>query len=350
MSKYWSSPTKNIKPYIPGEQPQDGGYIKLNTNENPYSPSPRVIETIVRTAGEKLRLYPEIDGKSLRRVIADYYGLDAEQVFVGNGSDELLAFAFRAFYEKGTPVIFPDVTYTFYPVYCGLFDIEYRQIPLEENFTLNVDRFKGEGGAVLSNPNAPTGICLGLDDVRKILSQNRDKVVVLDEAYIDFGGDSAVCLVNDFDNLLVVQTASKGRSLAGLRIGWAMGQKDLIEGLARIKDSFNSYTVNTISLAAAIASFGDDEYFRDVVSRVIRTREHVTGEMRKMGFTVCESKANFIFASHPERNAGSLFAALREKKILVRYFDRPRINNHLRITIGTDEQMERLLEVMYTLV
>ena len=191
---------------------------------------------------------------------------------------------------------------------------------------------------------------MGLDDVRKILSQNRDKVVVLDEAYIDFGGDSAVCLVNDFDNLLVVQTASKGRSLAGLRIGWAMGQKDLIEGLARIKDSFNSYTVNTISLAAAIASFGDDEYFRDVVSRVIRTREHVTGEMRKMGFTVCESKANFIFASHPERNAGSLFAALREKKILVRYFDRPRINNHLRITIGTDEQMERLLEVMYTLV
>ncbi len=350
MSRYWSSLTRELEPYVPGEQPPGGRFIKLNTNENPYPPSPGVINAIRDCDAGELRLYPDPECKSLRDTIAGYYRVEREQVFVGNGSDEVLAFAFRAFFEPGRRVIFPDITYTFYPVYCRLFGLDFETVPLDNDFMLPIESFCAEGGGVLPNPNAPTGIFTPINDVIRILEKNRECVVILDEAYVDFGGESAVSLINGFDNLLVVQTASKARSLAGLRVGWALGQTHLVQGLVRIKDSFNSYTLDTVALTAAQASFEDEEYFKKTLLRVINTRDYVKRELERMGFWVCDSKANFVFATHPEKDAALLFRGLKKKGILVRYFDHPRISGYLRISTGTDKDMNKFLEAMAALL
>ena len=347
MSRYWSEIIKNIEPYTPGEQPGDKEYIKLNTNENPYPPSPKVLEAIKRAADEKLRLYPDPNCEELRTTIARYYGLKTEQVFVGNGSDELLAFSFLAFFNPGKPILFPDITYSFYEVYSALFNIEYKLIPLDDEFSIPVDMFLADnGGIIIPNPNAPTAKYLPVESIQEILKCNIDRVVIIDEAYIDFGGDSAVGLIQEFPNLLILQTLSKSRSLAGLRVGLTLGQEDLIEGLNRVKNSFNSYTIDRIAIAGAVEAFNDYAYFQEVRAKVISTRERVAISLSEMGFKVLPSKANFIFVSHPTYHASILFEKLRERGILVRYFNKPRIDNFLRVSIGSDEEMNRFLDVM----
>lgn len=344
MSRYWSQTTKRIKPYVPGEQPKDRTYIKLNTNENPYPPSPRVIEEICRAAGEDLRRYPDPCCEELRETIAAYYSLSPQQVFCGNGSDELLAFAFLAFFNPGAPILFPDVTYSFYPVYCTLFRLDYELVPLDMSFNVPVEKFFADnGGIVIANPNAPTGACLPRASIRQILEHNFGSVVIVDEAYIDFGGESAVELLEEFPNLLIVQTLSKSRSLAGLRVGFALGHPDLIEGLRRVKDSMNSYTLDRLALAGGVAALKDDEYYRETIRKVIATRERVAAELLKAGFSVIPSKANFLFITHPQARASELYAGLRERGVLVRYFNMPRIDNYLRVSIGTDQEMDIFL-------
>ncbi len=354
MSKYWSKAIRDIKPYVPGEQPKDMKYIKLNTNENPYPPSPGVIKAIAEAAGEagkNLRLYPDPTCEELRRAIADYYKLDKQQVFVGNGSDELLAFSFLAFFDSGKTVLFPDITYSFYRVYAALFRTDYREIPLNEDFSIPVEAFfKAKGGIIIPNPNAPTGKLLPLRDIQDILENNEDSVVIIDEAYIDFGGESAVSLIERYENLLVIQTFSKSRSLAGLRIGMALGSRELIEGLDRVKNSINSYTLDRIALAAAVQAIRDKKYFEETRRRIISTRERVSRELVKIGFKVIESGANFIFISHETVHARDIFKSLRERGILVRYFNEPRIDNYLRVSIGTEEDMDFFLKAVKEIV
>lgn len=351
MSKYWSPLAASLVPYVPGEQPKDKKYIKLNTNENPYPPSPKVLEAIREAANADLRLYPDPTCDALVRKIADYYGVRPEQVFVGNGSDEVLAFAFGAFFDPADPILFPDITYSFYKVYAEFFGLKAELIPLDERFEVPFELFDREnGGIVLSNPNAPTAILAPLDAFRGLLARNPDHVVMIDEAYIDFGGQSAVELVKEFPNALVVQTLSKSRSLAGIRVGFAIGSEELIEGLNRVKNSFNSYTLDRVALAAAIASFDDEVYFRTTTERVILTREAASDKLRQMGFEVTDSRANFVFISHPAIAAKTLFEQLREKGILVRYFNQPRIDNHLRVSIGTDEEMDAFLTALQEIV
>ncbi|MCX7709813.1 MAG: histidinol-phosphate transaminase [Clostridia bacterium] len=347
MSKYWSETVKNIEPYVPGEQPKDKKYIKLNTNESPYPPSPKVIEAIKAAAGDSLRLYPDPNCDELKETIANYYSLRKDQVFVGNGSDEVLAFAFMAFFNKGRKVFFPDITYSFYPVYAELFGLDYEAIPLDEDFNITLDRFNDEnGGIIISNPKSPTAQALPLKDVEAIIKNNMDKVVMVDEAYIDFGGESVVKLIDTYPNLLVIQTLSKSRCLAGLRVGFAMGHKDLIEGLERVKNSFNSYTLDRLAIAGAIEAFKDEAYFQETLKKIITTRERVSKAMKELGFRVLDSKANFLFASHGDISAKVLFQELRERGVLVRYFNKPRIDNFLRITIGTDEEMDSLIKAV----
>lgn len=347
MSKYWSELAKRLEPYVPGEQPKDKKYIKLNTNENPYPPSPRVLEAIKKASNGDLRLYPDPNCELLRDAASDYYGLKREQIFAGNGSDELLAFAFAAFFDGQNPVLFPDITYTFYEVYCNFFHITPGLVPLDENFDVPVEEFlKPNGGIVLANPNAPTGKYLDLSAIKKILEHNTERAVIIDEAYIDFGGESAVSLINKYPNLLVTHTLSKSRSLAGLRVGFALGSEVMIEGINRVKNSFNSYTVDRIAMVAASEAMKDKEYFEKTRKMVIQTREKTTEKLIKMGFNVLPSKANFIFVSHPDYQAAKLFKELRDKGILVRYFNRPRIDNFLRITIGTDDDMEALINAL----
>jgi len=351
MSRYWSQTTKKIKPYVPGEQPRDKKYVKLNTNENPYPPSPQVIEAIRSAADESLRLYPDPTCDGLCKTLEQYFGLESGQVFCGNGSDELLAFAFPAFFNPGRPILFPDITYSFYPVYSTLFNIDYDLIPLDKEFKISPDKFFREnGGIIISNPNAPTGNCLPLQSVRAILEQNPGSVVILDEAYIDFGGESAVGLIREFPNLLVVQTLSKSRCLAGLRVGFAMGQQDLIEGLRRVKDSMNSYTLDRLALAGAVAAIKDDAYFRQITAKVIETRERVAAALSAAGFSVIPSKANFLFITHPRARAADLYQQLRERGVLVRYFNLPRIDNYLRVSIGTDAEMDIFLNSISEIV
>jgi histidinol-phosphate aminotransferase len=347
VSIYWSKATKNLVPYVPGEQPKDKKYIKLNTNESPYPPSPRVLDAIKNAANEDLRLYPDPECETLRKVIAEYYDLSAEEVFVGNGSDEVLAFAFQAFFDPGRTILFPDITYSFYPVYCDLYNINYETVALDDGFNVPAQQFLREnGGVVISNPKAPTAKYMPLSEIRSIVEYNQKSVVIIDEAYIDFGGDSAVSLIKDYKNLLVIQTVSKSRCLAGLRVGWALGSKELIEGLDRVKNSFNSYTLDRLALAGAVEAFGDREYFTQTTQKIIETREWISSELKSIGFSVLESKANFIFISHPGVKADVIFGRLREKGILVRYFKKPRIDNFLRVSIGTDSEMEALLEAM----
>lgn len=347
MSIYWNERIRNIEPYVPGEQPKEDGLIKLNTNENPYPPSPRALEAMRAALDGDLRLYPDPEAERLRGTVAAHYGVDPAEVFVGNGSDEVLALAFLAFFDRDKPVRFPDVTYSFYPVYADMFGVPYQLVELDEDFRLAADSFDGgRGGIVLANPNAPTGICVGLAQLDAWLSRHRDAVFIVDEAYVDFGGDTAVPLVRKHPHLLVVQTLSKSRSLAGLRVGFAIGHRDLIEGLNRAKHSFNSYTLDRVALAGAEAALKDRDYFEQTRHRVIATRERTAAELRARGFRLTDSKANFLFASHPEYAADMLFRRLREKRVLVRYFNKPKISAYLRISIGTDEQMDAFLQAL----
>lgn len=347
MSKFWSPFVKELVPYVPGEQPKLANLVKLNTNENPYGPSPKAIAVMQAELADSLRLYPDPNGERLKRAVADYYGVQPGQVFVGNGSDEVLAHAFHGLFQHGKPLLFPDVTYSFYPVYCGLYGIAYEAIALDDRFQIDVaDYARPNGGIIFPNPNAPTGCLLALDAIERLLQANPDSVVLVDEAYIDFGGTSAIALVDRYPNLLVTQTLSKSRSLAGLRVGLAVGHPDLIEALERIKNSFNSYPLDRIAIAGAAAAFEDREYFAQTCGQVIASRETVVAAMQAMGFEVLPSAANFIFARHPQQDATRLAAGLREQGIIVRHFKQARIDQFLRITIGAPEQNQALLDAL----
>tara|TARA_R100001079_G_scaffold58096_1_gene29712 strand:+ start:314 stop:1300 length:987 start_codon:yes stop_codon:yes gene_type:complete len=318
--------------------------VKLNTNENPFGPSPKVIEAIQAELNDGLRLYPDPEGESLRETIAAYHKIKPEQIFLGNGSDEVLAHIFFGLFQHGEPILFPDITYSFYPVYCGLYNIESKKVPLTESFEINPEDFKQpNGGVIFPNPNAPTGRYLGLQHVEEILAANPDRVVVVDEAYIDFGGESAITLIDKYPNLLVSQTLSKARSLAGLRVGFAVGHPDLIEALNRVKNSFNSYPLDRLALAGAKAAYEDEAWFRKCCDGVISERERVAAALEELGFEVLPSKANFIFARHKDQPGEVLAKSLREQGIIVRHFNKPRISEFLRITIGTVEQNDALI-------
>lgn len=354
MSQFWSPFVKDLVPYVPGEQPKMTRLVKLNTNENPYGPSPRAIAAMQAELNDNLRLYPDPNGERLKQSVADYYGVETRQVFVGNGSDEVLAHAFHALFQHGRPLLFPDITYSFYPVYCGLYGIEPKPVPLDEHFQINIADYTREkagenSGIIFPNPNAPTGCLLPLAAIEKLLQQNTDSVVLVDEAYVDFGGESAIALVNQYPHLLVTQTLSKSRSLAGLRVGIAVGHPDLIEALERVKNSFNSYPLDRMAIAGAAAAFDDRDYFNATCQRVITSREQVVDGLTQLGFEVLPSAANFVFARHAHKDAGELAAALREQGIIVRHFKTPRIAQFLRITIGTDEQNRILLDALQAL-
>jgi histidinol-phosphate aminotransferase len=343
MSRFWSDVVKGLTPYVPGEQPKLANLVKLNTNENPYGPSPRALDAIRQASGESLKLYPDPNCEQLKLAIGKYHGIEPSTVFVGNGSDEVLAHVFLGLLKQTLPVLFPDISYSFYPVYCGLYEMGFEAIPLAEDFSIRVsDYAKPNGGIIFPNPNAPTGRLVPLAEVEQLLRTNTNSVVVIDEAYVDFGGESAIPLTVRYPNLLVVQTLSKSRSLAGLRVGFAVGQTELIEALERIKNSFNSYPLDRLAIAGATAAFEDREYFEKTCAAVIASREKLIGELNILGFEVLPSAANFIFARHPQRDAGELALALRERSIIVRHFKLPRIEQFLRITVGTDEQCAML--------
>lgn len=347
MSRFWSPLVSLLSPYVPGEQPKIANLTKLNTNENPYGPSPKVLEAIRAEVGDNLRLYPDPDASALKQAIADYHGLQTNQVFVGNGSDEVLAFIFQALFKHDRPLLFPDVTYSFYPVYCGLYEIDYQTIPLADDFSIRIaDYAKPNGGIIFPNPNAPTGRALALAEIEALLKANTDSVVVVDEAYVDFGGESAIPLVNRYPNLLVTQTLSKSRSLAGMRVGFAVGHPELIEALIRVKDSFNSYPLDRLAIVGAVASFGDEDYFQQARQAVIDSREALVAEMAQLGFETIPSTANFIFSRHPAHDAAKIAAGLRGHGVIVRHFNKPRIDQYLRITIGTPEQNNALLAAL----
>ncbi len=339
MSRYWSSVVHRIVPYTPGEQPKLTNLIKLNTNENPYGPSPKVLEAVKAEAADTLRLYPDPNSDRVRAAVAAYYGLTLSQVFAGNGSDEVLAFAFLALLKHEEPLLFPDITYSFYPVYCRVYEVNYETVPVTGDLAIRLeDYLRSNGGIVFPNPNAPTGRSVALSEIRELLEKNTESVVVIDEAYVDFGAESAVTLIDRYPNLLVVQTLSKARSLAGLRVGFAMGHPLLIEALDRVKNSFNSYPLDRFAIAGAVAALEDRGYFEETRDRIVRTRETLVGKLRELGFDVLPSAANFIFARHPGMDAVELARRLRERSIIVRHFPLPRIEQYLRITVGTDEQ------------
>lgn len=347
MSEYWNENIKKISTYVPGEQPRDKRYIKLNTNENPYGPSSKVITAIKKAANEDLRLYPDPECRELRKTISLYYGLKKADIFIGNGSDEVLAFSFAAYFDPDETILFPDITYSFYPVYSDFFKLNYKTIKLNDDFTIPVDEFLiKNGGIIIPNPNAPTSKYLSIPNIKKIIDYNISikKVVIIDEAYIDFGEKSVIDMVDDYPNLLVIQTLSKSRALAGLRIGFAIGHKDLIEGLNRVKSSINSYTADRLALAGAAAAFNDDKYFESTRKKIIFTRNWVMKELRKIDFNIIESNSNFLFISHSSIHAKDLYKKLKENGILVRYFDKPRINNFLRVSIGTDKEMKEFIK------
>lgn len=345
----WEENVRKVVPYVPGEQPKEKNLIKLNTNENPYPPSPKVEQALRDMNIDCMRLYPDPTAHLLVKAIADFYHLEEEQVFVGVGSDDVLAMVFMTFFNSKKPILFPDITYSFYDVWADMLRIPYERIPLKEDFTIAPeDYFRENGGVIFPNPNAPTGVELPLAQIEKIIQANPDVIVVVDEAYVDFGAESALSLIDKYDNLLVVQTFSKSRGMAGMRIGYAMGDPVLIKYLNDVKYSFNSYTMDQTTIALGKAAVEDKEYFEDTVNKVVKTREWTKKELSRLGFTFGDSKANFIFASHKECSARELFTALRKANIIVRYFDKPRIDNYLRITIGTQEEMETLVEFLET--
>jgi histidinol-phosphate aminotransferase len=347
MSKFWSPFVKDLVPYVPGEQPKMTKLVKLNTNENPYGPSPKALAAMQGELNDNLRLYPDPNSDRLKQAVADYYGVPTSHVFVGNGSDEILAHAFHALFQHGKPLLFPDVTYSFYPVYCGLYGIDFEAIALDEQFQIRVEDYaRPNGGIIFPNPNAPTGCVLALDAIEQMLKANPDSVVLVDEAYIDFGGETAISLVHKYPNLLVSQTLSKSRSLAGLRVGLAVGQPDLIEALERIKNSFNSYPLDRMAIVGAAAAFEDKAYFEQTCKKVIDSRTEVVEGLQALGFEVLPSSANFVFARHPLKDAATLAAGLREQGVIVRHFKQERIAQFLRITIGTPEQNQALLDTL----
>lgn len=344
----WEDGVRKVVPYVPGEQPKQAGIIKLNTNENPYPPAPGVKEALDQMDQGEFRLYPDPESGILVKALAAYYGVSEKQVFVGVGSDDVLAMAFLTFFNTGRPILFPDITYSFYDVWADLFRMPYEQIPLDDAFQIRTEDYIGRecGGIVIANPNAPTGAFLPLAEIEKIIAANRDVVVIVDEAYVDFGAESALPLLKKYDNLLVVQTFSKSRAMAGMRIGYAFGNEKLIGYLLDCRFSFNSYTMNRPALAAGAAALADEAYFKEICGRIIKTRERVKEEFRELGFSFADSRTNFVFAAHKEVPAKEIFEMLKKKKIYVRYFAKPRIDNYLRITIGTDEEMDRLLSVL----
>jgi len=351
MCDYWSDVVHRLTPYIPGEQPKSPNLIKLNTNENPYGPSPSVFTALTSQITDSIRLYPDPNSESLKEAVAQYYHIEQNQVFVGNGSDEVLAHIFQALLKHDLPILFPDVTYSFYTVYCGLYDVAYKTIPLSASFEIEVDSYKQpNGGIIFPNPNAPTGVELPLEFIESLLASNKQSVVVIDEAYIDFSGSSAIGLVNRYPNLLIVQTFSKSRSLAGLRVGFAIGNYKLIEALERVKNSFNSYPLDRLAISGAVASMEDRAYFEDVTQRIISTREKLTDALKKLNFTVLPSKANFLFVRHSELTALDIYHALRSRDILVRHFSSDRIDNFLRITVGTDLECKSLVEALKVII
>jgi histidinol-phosphate aminotransferase len=350
LSRYWSDIVHRLTPYVPGEQPLVAHPVKLNTNENPYPPSPRVLHAIRRElgeTGEPLRRYPDPTALRLRETVAAYHGLRAEQLFAGNGSDEVLALTFQALLKHDKPLLFPDITYSFYPTYARLFEVDYRTVPLDDSFAINVDDYATpNGGVLLPNPNAPTGRPLTLAEIERLLASNTGSVVVIDEAYVDFGAKSAIALLERYPNLLVVQTVSKSRSLAGMRVGFAFGDPTLIDALNRVKDSFNSYPLDRLAQVAAIAAYEDDAWFRDNCTKVIASRERLAAELTGLGFQVVPSAANLLFARHEGYDAATLALRLREKQIFVRHFKAPRIDQHLRISIGTDAECRILVDAL----
>ena len=345
----WRENVRKVVPYVPGEQPNKPGMIKLNTNENPYPPAPGVQRVLDEFQAESLRLYPDPAVTELTECLAEYYGVEKNQVFVGVGSDDVLAMAFMTFFNSEKPILFPDISYSFYSVWAEEFRIPYRRPALDENFKLvKEDYFQDNGGIIFPNPNAPTAIYESLETIEEILQHNPDVVVIVDEAYIDFGGQSALALIDRYENLLVVQTFSKSRSMAGMRIGFAIGNPELIQYLNDVKYSFNSYTMNRTSICCGVEAVKDDAYFKETTAKIIKTREWAKEELTKLGFSFTDSKANFIFATHETVPAKEIFQALREADIYVRYFNAPRIDNYLRITIGTEKEMERLFEFLRT--
>jgi histidinol-phosphate aminotransferase len=347
MSKFWSPFVKDLVPYVPGEQPKLAKLVKLNTNENPYGPSPKALAAMQAELNDDLRLYPDPNGERLKQAVADYYGVQPAQVFVGNGSDEVLAHAFHGLFQHDKPLLFPDISYSFYPVYCGLYGISAEEIALDQQLQIRLEDYvRPNGGIVFPNPNAPTGCLLALDTIERLLRANPDSVVLVDEAYIDFGGQSAIALVDKYPNLLVTQTLSKSRSLAGLRVGLAVGHPELIEALERIKNSFNSYPLDRLAIAGAAAAFEDRTYFEQTCRQVIDSRESVVTGLQALGFEVLPSAANFVFARHPHKDAATLAAGLREQGVIVRHFKQARIAQFLRISIGAPEQNQALLDAL----
>lgn len=349
MSSYWSPLVHALDPYTPGEQPKADGLIKLNTNENPYPPAPGVARLLQQPeTAERLRLYPDPNSQSLKDAIIEHHGLKPGQVFVGNGSDDVLAMVFMGLFKQARPILFPDITYSFYPVYCQLFEVEYLNIPLATDFSLNLDAYSNDnGGIIFANPNAPTGLALSLNAIEALLQRNTGSVVVVDEAYVDFGADSALALIERYPNLLVVQTLSKSRSLAGMRLGFAAGQAHLIEALNRVKNSFNPYPIDRIAEAVGCAAMHDQGYFEACCQQIMATRQATTDALVELGFEVLPSKTNFVLARPPaDLPAAKLADRLRQDNVLIRYFDKPRINDYVRISIGTEAQMKQLLTLV----
>lgn len=351
MSRFWSQIVHNLTPYIPGEQPKVTNLIKLNTNENPYGPSPKVLAAIHQANSEILRLYPDPRAQILKDAIARYYAnyqITPKQIFVGNGSDEVLALAFQGLLKHDQPLLLPDITYSFYPVYCALYQINYRTLPIDTHFQINIDEYQQPAGAIIfPNPNAPTGHLLSLDKIERLLQIQPNALILIDEAYIDFTQGpipTAIALVNRYPNLLIVQTLSKSRALAGLRVGLAIGHADLIQALERIKDSFNSYPLDHLAITGAAAAFNDVAYFEEIRHKIIATREKLTLQLQNLGFQVLSSATNFVFVHHPQYDATQLAQRLREKNIFVRHFKQPRIEQYLRISIGTNEECAILLQ------
>lgn len=346
----WRDNLRDVEPYVAGEQPKISNLIKLNTNENPYHPGKRVEEAIKNFDMNTLRLYPNSDSDDLKHVLAKYQGLEDHQVFIGNGSDEVLALTFLTCFNSSKPLLFPDISYSFYPVYCDLYRIPFEVQPLNKDFKIvKEDYYKENGGIIFPNPNAPTGELVSVDFIDDLLSHNQDSIVVIDEAYIDFGGESVIPLLKKYDNLLVIQTFSKFRSLAGIRLGVAFGNKELISKLYDVKNSFNSYPVDRLAQAVGKASVEDSDYIKENALKIINTRERVSQRLKELGFVMTDSYANFIFIKHPSIDGKEIFDKLRSKGIVVRWFNKPRINQYLRITIGTDEEMNRLLEEIETI-
>lgn len=348
MSNYWSTLTKNLRPYVPGEQPKDQQYVKLNTNENPFPPSDRTQEAIRKSISAGLNLYPDPEATRLKLVISAYYEVGTNNVFVGNGSDEVLALSFLAFFKSGRKIAFPDITYSFYSVYCDLFEIRKLCIPLDDGFRISVGGYVNSeiGGIIFPNPNAPTGIILSVKEIESLAQRMQDVVIIIDEAYIDFGGDSAIPLIEKYPNILVIQTLSKSRSLAGLRVGFAIGNADLIEGLNRVKNSFNSYPLDTLAIDGAVAAFQDDEYFVRCCNEIMQTRDWFAVELIALSYIVLPSKSNFLFAKHPSIGGATLYSYLKSNGILVRHFNDPKTIDFVRISIGTEAGMARCLQVL----